>query len=104
MTNCTFCQQPFIKDNLWLHCKTCNVSYYADRIQGIHIKWERTIGDFSWALNIYPDANRSALMGFRASTVHDSDLILKQFQIDHAIQNVNPDNVVDKIKHILIFS
>lgn len=104
MNLCQFCQNELTQDGPAMECKTCDVTYFKDRIEGQHIKWERTIGDFSWALNIYPDTNHSSLMGFRCADVYDSNLVLTQISIDHAVQNVNPDNVVDKIKHILVFS
>jgi hypothetical protein len=104
MNTCPHCQNPLTKDGPAMECSTCQVAFFHDKIDGQHIKWERTINNFDWALNIYPETNHSSLMGFRSSPVHDGDLVLTQIKIDCAIQNVTPDNVVDKIKHILLFS
>lgn len=91
----------------WMKCERCEVIYlqYDCDPQYHHIKWERTIGDMEWALNIYPNQNYSVLVGNeRKSEEPWMDGDFTEIKIDYAITDVSPKNIINKIKTIITFS
>ena len=95
--NCEFCNNPCRKDADWWECHHCEASYRECRLFGRHIKFERTKGEWSYALNIYPQANRTVLTG-----ANREPRIIK-LEIPYTLKNVNQHNAMDKIRMLLIF-
>ena len=88
--NCYYCNGSLSHDG-WDFCPDCDVKFHInDYNSELHIKWERRINNHWWALNIYPESNITYLSG------------TKEFKINQTIK-VNKNNIINKIKTILIF-
>ena len=105
---CPHCKQPMKTDGDWDECETCHVGYVYGELNGHHIKWEREIGAWAIALNLYPDVNRTVLTAFNTTYGLNQDDIYDEsghteIKLDHCMTNVTPENCLDKIKLLLVW-
>jgi hypothetical protein len=107
---CYFCNNPYLhySDNFgyWQDCKICGVSFDDE----FHIRWERRIGKSQVVLNLYSYHNLnktvlSAITDDYLSNIHpDIDSAGRtEIILDYCMKNVTPENVVEKMKLLLIF-
>jgi len=103
---CLYCKQPLHVVGYWEDCKICGVSFDDE----FHIKWERRIGKSQVVLNLYsyPNLNRTVLSAITddyLSNIHpDIDSAGRtEIILDYCMKNVTPENVVEKMKLLLIF-
>lgn len=102
--NCEFCNKPCRPDGQWWECCHCEVAYEKSTKNGHHIKFERVIGEWAYALNLYPEANITVLTGFHNSfNLNSSSHGKLEIKLPSMMQNVNQHNCIDKIKLILLF-
>lgn len=93
--------------NYSFYCQDCDVKFSNTRSSGMHIRWDRQIGDWWYYLNLYPDINKTIIMGFHSSILkegwsrwsHNKYTI----ELDYCLKNVNSDNCIEKIKFLLTF-
>lgn len=97
--NCQFCSNKVTEFEDGYRCYICDFSISHEH--GTHIKWQRELGSWSWALNIYPNDNKSVLWGSMIDC--KSEVKIKTIKIPYTVKSVTPDNVIQKIKTILIF-
>jgi hypothetical protein len=101
---CQYCHSPLQQDGGWQTCSTCQVDYYQHDTDGLHIKWWRDIGHLSIALNLFPEANKTLLWVYDQSHNYvDDPKAVTQIEIPYCVQNVTPENCLDKIKLLLTF-
>lgn len=98
--NCIYCNKLCQPDGNWWECHHCEVYYTQSQLYGQHIKFERCMNDWAYALNLYPDSQSTVLTGFHRKNINRKHLELK---IPHLLQNVNQYNALDKIKFLLLF-
>lgn len=108
MSDCPHCHQPLRDDwhadphyTRWDECHTCNVIFIEGGSHGPHIKWERDYNNLHIALNIYPQSNLTILSIHNPSKEDPS--CWKEITLHTAMQNVTPDNCLEKIKLLLFF-
>lgn len=106
MDGCPFCKEVLEEDDRWLVCNTCGVDFVYSALTGLHIKFDRTVGHWEWALNLYPDDNRTVLTAFHSlqpgEDWHDNDSY-SRIEIAYCMTNITPNNVIDKIKLIMVW-
>lgn len=104
---CHYCQQECQEDGDWQECLSCRVCYIRGETRGLHIKWEREIGNWACALNLYPEDNSTVLTAFREDYISSDDLNYEsghtEIRLNHCMKNVNQYNCVDKMKLLLMF-
>lgn len=104
---CQFCDKPLILiGGNWKECKYCQVSYYQGEYRGLHIKWERQIGDWGVALNLYPDVNKTVLVAHNNKLLLDippKDYNFTEIKLNHCMTNITPNNCLDKMKLLLVW-
>ncbi len=99
--NCEYCNKPCQEDGKWWDCYHCGICYEESETLGHHIKFERSQGDWDYALNLYPKANLTVLVAFnRHKPIHEKH---DEIRIPHMMKNVNQHNAMDKIRMLLIF-
>lgn len=96
--NCYYCSDMCYYLCGWHQCILCNVLFDINNQNTLHIKWERDIGNVKWALNIYPSLYKTVLSGYFPDKPHHYDEI-----IINEILSVNKDNIIQKIKTVLLF-
>lgn len=108
---CTYCKKPLDEDGRWFQCNEgCGVCYVYQDDGSLHIKFEREIGDWAIALNLYPVQNKTVLTAFHTTYGLQSDNVDEDkgrthIEIPHCMRDVvTPENCLDKIKLILMFS
>jgi hypothetical protein len=101
--NCQFCSNKVTKFEDGFNCYICDFSINSNYENSIQIKWQRNLGNWWWALNIYPENNESVLWGSLIDCNSKSEVKIKTIKIPYTVKNVTPDNVIQKIKTILTF-
>ena|ERR1035437_3550576 len=113
MKNCLYCNCECTITSPasdWYDCEPCGVRFANDNSNDIskffkvpfetHIKFERDIGDWAYALNLFPDSNRTILFPYNtASGDYPNEIV-----INHCMNEITPQNCIDKIKTIILFS
>lgn len=110
ITKCPHCSQMMRVNNaIWQYCSPCGFwSTYDDGSgNGWHFKYECYVGDWACALNLYPDDDKSVITAihkkFMNSNLDDHEHPATRIPINHCIKNITPQNVIDKIKLILLY-
>lgn len=108
LVRCPHCEQIMEADGNWSVCEPCGYNYVYGTY-GPHHKFEATLGDWACAINVYPDLNETILTAYHASYGIDSDDTSNnhghtRVRIPHAMNDLTPDKVLDKIKLILMFA
>lgn len=90
----------------WVKCDKCNVEFhnfcYDKSLH--HIKWERTINQTNWALNIYPYQQYSILVGSPIEyQPYFGTECLTEIEMNCALK-VSPENIISKMKTLIMFS
>lgn len=108
---CAFCQQPCVPAKDWLNCESCDVAFIYTR-EGLCIQFSLTIGEWDYALNLYPDADKTVLVGFHkiygiTGSSPKSGVAFDRgntwIELKHSMVGVTPQNVADKVKMMLVF-
>lgn len=101
---CPFCNQDLEVDGSWIVCEPCGVDFVFHDSTGFHIKFDRTIGKYKAALNLYPEANITLLTAFDVeASDNDPDNGYSQIKITYCMTNVTPNNVLDKMKLLMVW-
>lgn len=104
MDGCPYCHEVLEADDRWWVCHTCGVDFVYSTRTGLHIKFDRTIGNWETALNLYPEDNRTVLTAFSSQYLSgDSSSGNTRVEIPHCMTNITPHNVVDKMKLIMVW-
>ena len=96
--NCLYCQKKLNVTAIYydfIVCSTCEVIYYTN-YHVLHVKFERIINNQWWALNLFLDGPEHKI-----KTTLNGPGITYNFK---RFINVTPQNVVDKIKLLILFS
>lgn len=106
--NCLYCHHPATKDGRWFQCEQgCRVAFLYQDDETIHIKFEREVGLWNCALNLYPGQNKTVLTAFHTNWGLSNDNVDDDRGHTHieipSLMNVNPTNCQDKIKLIFVF-
>lgn len=101
--DCPYCQQPMTTDDVWKVCHTCRFEFEINSKDGLHLKFYCDMNEMEWALNLYPESNKTYLWGAPiGSTEIDDPITAIRFKF--IVPHVTPTNVADKIKTLLTFS
>lgn len=103
---CHFCSQPCpqcsaenMSSDLW-HCPSCNVSYDVHSDDMLHrIIFQRKLNHKCFQLEIDYEENKIKVFQCNNQLIP----VLPEIQIE-TISNINPTNVTDKLKTLLVFS
>lgn len=106
--NCLYCQHPCYADGEWAVCDLCEANYELNDELSFHIRFDRDIGNWTYALNLYPESKRTVLVGFNSkhSLNWGDPLTHKEYlniELDSCMKGVTSSNCVNKIKTILLF-
>jgi hypothetical protein len=88
-------------------CEGCDINYSADDVAGLCIQFKCVqIKNWLYHVCLFPDMHKSFVLGFRQ--YGPNERIPKaggsfQLQINSCLQ-ITPQNLVDKLKLILLFS
>jgi hypothetical protein len=109
LVRCPHCEQFMDEDGNWSVCNPCGYNYVYSDSKGPHHKFEATLGDWACAVNVYPDLNKTVLTAYHSSYGIDSDDVSHDhghthIELPHAMNDLTPDKVIDKIKLILMFA
>lgn len=109
IVKCPYCLNFMEEDGAWWDCERCGYDYNYSDTKGPHHKFEYVLGDWCCALNVYPDLNKTVLTAFHTSYgLTDDDTAHEHghthIEIPHAMDDITPDKVADKIKLILMFA
>jgi|SRR5271166_1306614 len=103
--HCLHCRQPLEKEGDWFNCTQCGVNFCLNG-NYLHIKWERQIGDWYVALNLYPDGNRTVLCAHHKKYLDSNNLADSDYTrivVEHCMTNITAENCVAKMKLLLIW-
>jgi len=104
---CPHCEKPLKACGSWEECKTCYVSFVYEGSRGLHIKWERIIGEWFIALNLYPETDETVLLAYHTKGLNSDDPLddsgYSEVRLDHCMTNITPQNCLDKIKLLLVW-
>lgn len=103
IVRCQYCNHFLKQDGAWQFCDVCDVNYRYNGWGDLHIRWDRKINDWDVALNLYPHDNKTILTAFHSSYMDHSDQGHTHIELPYCMQNVNPDNCLDKMRLLLVF-
>ena len=95
---CMYCDSLCHKTNLssmWFHCEKCEVHYYENDDGLIGLTFYKDYKGRRYRFEVLPQKPKTFLFQLKP-----------EFELLYEVQesmNVTPDNVLDKIKHILTF-
>ena len=102
---CQYCKLPLKIAGGWKECTTCYVNFCPNTESGIHIKWEREVGEWYVALNLYPDIDKTVLVAH--NKYHDfpelTDEKQTRIELPTCMRDITPENCVTKMKFLLLW-
>ena len=104
-TKCPYCfkmMQEIYSEPGWQECRTCSFLYTHD-FNGLHQTFICRVGDLVCYLNLYPDIEKSVLRVDKEPIYSNLINNLTEIRINHCMKNITPQNVIDKIKLILLY-
>jgi hypothetical protein len=110
---CQYCNRHNILDDYangdfnrkTIECKKCDILRIETK-GDIAIRWHRSYKDWDYYLWLYPYKDETVLIGFSilaAPIYHYYNENHFRLEFKRCIQNVNPDNCLDKIKLLLVW-
>jgi hypothetical protein len=99
---CPYCQERCHKnawDSEWLYCKTCNIKYRDWRPDCIIF----SVNLENRKYEVYKDVKETKVVELLDGDYlpYDEKVVLR---LDYPIPSLNPDNVAQKLKTLLVFS
>lgn len=100
---CDYCQEIAILDSRYdeWKCPDCKVTFMTYRGESKHIRFFRSFNHKDYYLNLFTDSQQTKLVIKNDNT---GDFDFSEININYYLVGVTPENVIEKIKLLLVFS
>jgi hypothetical protein len=100
---CEFCQQETILDSSYdeWKCLTCHVAILSYEGESKHIRFSSHFNNNDYYLNLFTDSQQTLLVIKKSDS---GDFDFSEIKVEYYLDGVTPDNVIEKIKLLLVFS